>query len=93
MQQNDGLNLRELFKEMRDDMRSVRTDLAGVRADLSDMKVKGCAKGGMHDDHERRLHAVEIENAEGRGKAMVRQGLMATAVSLVIALVVRMFGK
>ena len=48
-------------------LRSIEGKIDGIRSDLAKITAYGCAQAPRHDDHEKRIRAVEESVAQSRG--------------------------
>ena len=61
--------------------------LRRIEEKLDGIRMNGCAKAPAHEDHEKRLRAVENQQAESRGKIVILSGL----ISVVAVFIGRLF--
>ena len=61
--------------------------LRRIEEKLDGIRMNGCAKTPSHEDHEKRLRAVENQQAESRGKIIILSGL----ISVVAVFIGRLF--
>lgn len=61
--------------------------LRRIEEKLDGIRMNGCAKAPSHEDHEKRLRAVENQQAESRGKIIILSGL----ISVVAVFIGRLF--
>ena len=50
---------------------------------LYKINANGCAKASMHEDHERRIRAVENQQAESRGKMVMLSGVISVVAVII----------
>jgi hypothetical protein len=69
--------------------------LRRIEDKIDRMILNGCAKASLHAehdaDHEARLRMMEREASEGRGREMVKHGLLATGISIACVFIGRLF--
>lgn len=56
--------------------------LRSIESKIDRLLLNGCARAAMHQNHDDRIRSIENEVAEGRGRDMVKHGLIATLVSI-----------
>ena len=61
--------------------------LRRIEEKLDGIRMNGCAKAPAHEDHEKRLRAVENQQAESRGKVVI----LSAIISVVAVFIGRLF--